>query len=115
MSKPIERARELRRNQTEAEKRIWEKIRNKHLGVTFRRQVPMGPYIADFLCRDLKLVVEIDGGQHAESKKDEARTKYLQGLGFHVVRFWNDEVLSNIEGVVMTLVQTMDDRKTGKI
>jgi very-short-patch-repair endonuclease len=111
----VARAKELRRDQTDAEKRIWEKIRNSHLGMKFRRQAPVGPYVADFLCNDLKLVVEIDGGQHAESKKDEIRTKYLQGLGYHVVRFWNDEVMDNIEGVVDTLASVIEDRKAGKI
>ncbi|MEZ0226737.1 MAG: endonuclease domain-containing protein [Alphaproteobacteria bacterium] len=115
MSKPVDRAKELRHDQTEAEKRIWEKIRNSHLGVKFRRQAPVGTYITDFLCHDLKLVVEIDGGQHAENKRDEVRTKYLRELGFHVVRFWNDEALTNIEGVVDKLARIIEDRKAGRI
>ena len=89
----------MRHEQTEAEKAVWQKLRNSQLGVKFRRQVPVGPYFADFLCAELKLIVEIDGGQHAESEKDAARTEYLTRLGFYVQRYWNSDVMENFDGV----------------
>ena len=110
-SKAVTRARTLRRDQTEPEKRIWERIRNSSLGAKFRRQVPLGPYFADFFCLELKLVVEIDGGQHSESQRDAVRTKYLEGAGFKVVRFWNSEVMESLEGVVAHLEKVIAERR----
>ena len=107
----IDRAKLLRREQTDAEGFFWQKVRSRQLGHKFRRQVPVGIYTVDFLCLELKLVIEIDGGQHAESKKDEVRTEFLNGLGYKVVRFWNNEVLSNIEGVLSTLTLTLSQRE----
>ena len=69
--------------------------------------MPIGPYICDFLCRELKLVVEVDGGQHAESERDVVRTRFLQNEGYRVIRFWNDDVLSNTDGVVMTIAEVV--------
>ena len=97
-------ARELRRNVTDAEKKLWQQLRllkgeNRH----FRRQVPIGKYIADFACYYCKLVVELDGGQHNEPQKllsDQERTNELQKQGFSVIRFWNADVFENLEGVV---------------
>jgi very-short-patch-repair endonuclease len=97
-------ARELRRNVTDAEKKLWQQLRllkdtNRH----FRRQVPIGEYIADFACHRCRLVVELDGGQHSEPEnlaRDQARTEELQKLGYRVVRFWNAEVFENLEGVI---------------
>ena len=98
-------ARALRRQMTEAEKVMWSKLRDRRLdGVKFKRQKPIAGYIVDFVALDLKLVVEIDGGQHAERvEEDAART--LEESGYHVVRFWNHDVLRNIEGVLESLVQ----------
>ncbi|MBD3728923.1 MAG: endonuclease domain-containing protein [Sphingomonadales bacterium] len=95
-----ERARLLRRNMTDAEQRIWQALRNRALaGLKFRRQVPVGPYIVDFQCRDRQLVVEIDGGQHDEME-DAERTAFLRAQGYRVIRFWNHEVLENLDGVL---------------
>ena len=94
-------ARKLRRDQTEAEKLLWSKLRNRQLeGAKFVRQLPVGPYIVDFACRSLMLIVELDGGQHAENRADEQRTSAIENLGYRVIRFWNNDVLANVEGVV---------------
>jgi len=95
------RARELRGNPTEAEKRLWSTLRLKRIdGHRFRRQVPIGPYVVDFACLARRLIIEVDGGQHAgRVTQDDARTAWLERQGFHVLRFWNNEVLGNIEGV----------------
>ena len=102
-----QRRRELRRNQTEAEKTLWAHLRNKQFyGMKFFRQYSIGPYILDFYCPNMKLAVELDGGQHnqSESKEYEAvRTKYLKAQGIEVMRFWNHEVLLDIESVLSGL------------
>ena len=77
------------------------------MGVRFRRQVPIGPYIADFICHELNLIVEVDGGHHSENKKDEERTAFLTKEGFEVLRFWNNEVMDNIEGVAEVLKEKL--------
>lgn len=94
-------AQSLRKEQTEAEKKLWQLLRGKQLGYyKFRRQQPVGNYIADFTCPDKMLVIELDGGQHTEQHVyDEQRTKFLESCGYRVLRFWNTEVLENIEGV----------------
>jgi very-short-patch-repair endonuclease len=86
---------------TEAERRIWQILRSHQMkGYKFRRQVPMGQYIADFVCHEERLIVEIDGGQHDRSSPQEAeRTGFLQNQGYRVLRFWNNEVLANLDGV----------------
>ncbi len=98
-------ARELRRNPTEAEKRLWSKLRAAQLlGHSFRRQEPIGGYVVDFVCYGRKLVVEVDGGQHATRQAhDEERTNWLEAQGFRVIRFWNNEVLGNTEGVLESI------------
>ena len=95
-------ARELRPNQTEAEARLWRVLRDRQLvGAKFRRQAPLGPYIADFACLAAKLIVELDGGQHADNEEADAeRTTWLVGRGFRVLRFWNNDVLANSDGVL---------------
>ena len=100
-------ARKLRSGMTDAERRLWAKIRNKQLGYKFRRQQQIGEYIVDFVCLDRKLIVEIDGGQHAESKKDEVRDKWLAHEGYQVIRFWNNEVSANIRGVLERLKEKL--------
>jgi very-short-patch-repair endonuclease len=94
------RARQLRRNSTEAEKRLWTSLRQSLPGFKWRRQMPVGPYIADFACFAEKLVVELDGGQHAASETDAARTAFLESQGYRVLRFWNNDVLANTDGVL---------------
>lgn len=94
-------ARRLRRDMTEVEKALWSRLRRAQLeGFKFVRQFPLGPYIADFACRSAKLVIELDGGQHADSTTDAARTRLIEAHGYRVIRFWNNDVYSNIEGVL---------------
>ncbi|WP_409363055.1 endonuclease domain-containing protein, partial [Bradyrhizobium lablabi] len=101
---PIRRARRLRANQTEAETVLWNRIRNRQIdGYKFARQVPIGHYIRDFVCRESRMVIEVDGGQHAESAADALRDRYLASEGYRVLRFWNNDVLRNIEGVLITI------------
>lgn len=106
-------ARYLRRNQTNVEKIFWSMLRNRQVsGLKFRRQVPIGNFIVDFVCLDLKFIIELDGGQHAMAvKKDIARTKYLESKGYKVIRFWNNEVIENLEGVFDTLTLALSQRE----
>jgi adenine-specific DNA-methyltransferase len=98
-------AKHLRRNSTDAEHKLWQALRSRQLGnMKFRRQVPVGPYIVDFVCPAAKLVIEIDGGQHAEDiDYDRRRSEFLAGKGYHVIRFWNNEVLGNLDGVYQAI------------
>ena len=100
-----ERARSLRKNLTDAEKRLWSYLRRRQIaGTRFRRQVSIGPYVVDFASHEAKLVIEVDGGQHDLcSAKERARTQRIEQDGFRVIRFWNSEVLGNIEGVVLSI------------
>jgi len=99
------RARTMRGAPTEAELRLWRLLRDRRLiGFKFRRQVPVGPYIVDFLCVSAKLIVEADGSQHAESPRDNVRDAYLASQGWKVLRFWNNEVLRNRQGVLETIL-----------
>ena len=93
------RAKELRNDPTESEKHLWAILRFKGMGVKFRRQAVIGRYIVDFVCYEKKLVIEVDGGQHNQNRKDVLRDKWLKAQGFKVMRFWNNEVLSNLDGV----------------
>ena len=100
------RARAMRGAPTDAELRLWRLLRDRRLsGFKFRRQVPVGPYIVDFLCVGAKLIVEADGSQHAESPRDNVRDAYLESQGWKVLRFWNNEVLQNREGVLETILR----------
>ena len=97
----LTRARDLRRGATDAEKRLWRALRDAFPQAKFRRQVPHGPYFADFLSFSARLIVEADGGQHADATEyDAVRTRYLEAQGYRVLRFWNDDVLSNTDGVL---------------
>ena len=97
----VSRARQLRRDSTDAEKRMWRALRSSLPDLKWRRQMPIGPYFADFACFAQRLVIELDGGQHAEAARyDATRTRFLEGQGYRVMRFWNNEVMGNIEGVV---------------
>jgi very-short-patch-repair endonuclease len=90
---------------TDSELRLWRLLRDRRLsGFKFRRQVPVGPYIVDFLCVGAKLIFEADGSQHAESVRDNVRDAYLANQGWKVLRFWNNEVLQNREGVLETIL-----------
>jgi very-short-patch-repair endonuclease len=102
----VSRARDLRRNATEAEKRLWSGLRQACPGAKFRRQVPIGPYFADFYSFGMRLVVEVDGGQHADTQDyDTARTRFLEQQGLRVIRYWNTDVLANLDGVLADIVQ----------
>ena len=94
-------AKQLRKNTTAAEKQLWQQLRAKQLhGFKFKRQQPIGNYIVDFVCFEKRLVIELDGGQHAEQvDRDAARTQWLEAQGFKVIRFWNNAVLQNLDGV----------------
>ncbi len=108
----IRNARQLRTRQTDAEKRLWQHIRNSQLGYKFRRQHPVFPYIVDFYCPRLKLAVELDGGQHAEQTSyDQRRTQHLRKQGIEVVRFWNNEFLQNTAGALTALTLTLSQRE----
>ena len=106
-------ARGLRRRQTDAEVRLWSRLRNRQLSdLKFRRQVPRGKFIADFLCDESMLILEIDGSQHDVSpNKDEMRTAYLQSLGYLVMRFRNYDVLQNTDRVLDHICAVADKRK----
>ena len=102
-----DKARKLRTNQTDAEAKIWRLVRAKQIeGLKFRRQHPIQQYIVDFICPERKLIIELDGGQHAQAiEYDEKRTQFLESKGYTVIRFWNNEVLTNIEGVYEVLIK----------
>src|SRR6516165_6634756 len=104
-----DRAWTLRRTMTEAERRLWQMLRSRQTqGWRFRRQVPIGRFIADFVCHQARLIVEIDGGQHdPTSEKEASRTRFLEAEGYRVLRFWNNEVLDNREGVRATIADAM--------
>ena len=105
------RAQTLRAVSTEAEKKLWYRLRDHRLGgAKFVRQTPIGPYYADFVCRACKLVVELDGSQHADSAHDDKRDVTLIALGYRVLRFWNADVLSSIDDVCETIVAAVEGR-----
>ena len=98
-------ARKLRNDPTEAEKHLWCVLRSRNLGVKFRRQAIIGPYIVDFVCFERKLVIEVDGGQHDQSWRDIPRDEWLRGQGFEILRFWNHDVLGNRDEVLQKIVE----------
>ncbi|MGH9443685.1 MAG: endonuclease domain-containing protein [Thermoanaerobaculia bacterium] len=108
------RANGMRREETEAEKILWDALRSRNLAdAKFRRQQLFGPYIADFYCHERRLVIEVDGAAHGKSdvrEYDELRTQYLQSLGLRVLRFWNAEVLQNLESVLATIERELEPR-----
>ncbi|MES3027057.1 MAG: endonuclease domain-containing protein [Pseudomonadota bacterium] len=101
------RARALRVNQTRVEARLWAALRDRRLGGwKWRRQVPLGPFIADFVCAELMLIVELDGGQHFEAAPyDARRTGYLESLGYRVLRFWNSVLIEDSDAVCDTILR----------
>ena len=101
-----------REDPTPAEVKLWSRIRNDQLGVTFRRQHAVGNYVPDFCSPKAKLIIELDGSQHLEQEEyDEERTKYLESQGYKVIRFWNNDVMNNIEGVILTIVHALEDKE----
>ena len=104
-----QRARRLRRNSTDAELKLWNRLRSRSiLGFKFVRQEPIGPYIVDFACRERRLIVELDGSQHADSMRDVVRDRWLAQQGYHVLRFWNNDVMVNMEGVLETIAMVLN-------
>ena len=102
--KTVRIARTVRVNQTDSETALWNRIRNRQIdGHKFVRQVPILGYICDFVCRERRLIIEVDGGQHNESAADAIRDRRLMDEGYRVLRFWNNDVLGNTEGVLMTI------------
>ena len=103
-------ARLLRKNMTDAERRLWYKLRYRQLGHKFRRQSPIGRYIVDFVCFEKKLVVELDGGPHSQKvDKDELRSDWLRSQGFRVLRFWNHEVFEDLDPVLEVIWSALQD------
>ncbi len=107
-------ARNLRKNQTDAEQILWLQLRAKRfLNYKFRRQFPIEPYIVDFVCLDLKLIIELDGSQHQEQQEyDLERTEFLTQRGFKVIRFWNNAIFNNLDGVLESLRLQVESQKT---
>lgn len=105
MNNKTQISRKLRKNLTEAEKYLWYMLRAENLGVKFRHQTPIGNFIVDFVCYEKKIIIELDGGQHYESTNDLVRDKWLKSEGFKVLRFWNNEVLENRDGVVLKIIE----------
>lgn len=100
------RATELRLRSTDAEKLLWQRLRRKQIrNLRFRRQVPLGPYIADFACVEKKLIIEIDGSQHANSSHDAIRDAYLRKRGYRVLRLWSNDVLLCMDSVVQSIYE----------
>jgi crossover junction endodeoxyribonuclease RuvC len=101
-------ARALRRRSTEAEKLVWQTLRSHQAGAKFRRQQPIEGYVVDFVSFEHRLIIEIDGGQHADADEYEtARTRYLEANGFRILRFWNSDVMANAEGVFERIVEEL--------
>ncbi len=107
----VDHARQLRSNMTDAEKKLWYHLRRENIaGCKFRRQHPLGPYIVDFVCLEKKLILEVDGSQHAEVMIEDAkRTEYLARTGHKVLRFWNNEVMENMEGVLQKIRMELEE------
>jgi very-short-patch-repair endonuclease len=104
-------ARTLRKNMTGAERVMWNHLKGRALnGYRFNRQVEIGPFIADFLCREIKVVVEIDGPSHSGKTTDQLRTAYLEERGYVVFRAWNNEIYSNLDGVLKGLLLVLESR-----
>jgi very-short-patch-repair endonuclease len=105
---PSQKARQLRQRSTDAERRMWSALRDRRLSrYKFRRQHPIGDFIVDFACTEHRIVIELDGGQHSDSTIDARRTTWLEREGWRVVRFWNNEVLTNINGVIETVLRLL--------
>ncbi len=104
-------AKRLRSNPTDAEQRLWSRLRRRQIdGFRFRRQVPIDHYVVDFACLEARLIIEVDGGQHAmNEQRDATRTRWLEANDFRVLRFWNNDVLANTEGVIERIREALND------
>ena len=104
------KARDLRKYPTKAERVLWSHLRDRQLaGCKFRRQVPLGSYVVDFVCFEHRLVIEIDGGHHGEQfDRDRERSEWLESRGFRVLRFWNNEVLGQLDGVAQAILDAVE-------
>lgn len=105
-----ELARALRKQMTPEERMLWKRLARNQLGVAFRRQEPMRPYIADFVCFEKRLMIELDGSQHASSEHDKARDAYFEERGYKTLRFWNWEVRNNMQGVLEVIRRALEER-----
>ena len=109
-------ARSLRHNSTDAERLLWQRLRNRQLaGLKFRRQEPIGSFVVDFFCLERNLIIEVDGGQHAATeaqKRDAARTTWLEARSYRVIRFWNNDVIQNIEAVLDAILRASKETKS---
>ena len=109
--KTMNTAGKLRKESTPAERKLWSRIRNDQLGVTFRRQHAVGVYIPDFCSPKAKLIIELDGSQHLEQEAyDQERTKYFESLGYKVIRFWNNDIMKDLKSVILAIIHAMEDR-----
>ena len=109
-----DRARRLRSESTDAARKMWSRLRNRQLGPTFRREYSVGPYFADFCSLEALLIIEVDGGHHDEPHQrryDEERTRYLEGAGFRVIRFWDPEVLKETDSVIDQIRSALGQRE----
>lgn len=107
-------SRNLRRHNTEAESFVWQQLRNKKIGYKFFRQYVINDkYIVDFVCRERKIIIECDGGQHCDSVKDMERDTYLQKEGYTILRFWNNDILSNWQGCLHRIKQYLEIEDVG--
>ena len=104
------RARRLRHDATDAERRLWYRLRARQIdGAKFVRQDPIGPYVVDFVCRECKLIIEVDGGQHATDPRDAVREGWLVDRGYRILRFWNNDVLANTDGVLEAIAAALSE------
>ncbi len=101
-------AKRMRREPTDAERKVWSIVRARRLGAKFRRQEQIGDYIVDFVCFEARLIVEADGSQHADSVTDARRTPWLEAQGFRILRFWNNDILHNPESVARTILAALN-------
>jgi very-short-patch-repair endonuclease len=93
----------LRTSMTDAERKLWRALRARNIGAKFRRQVPLGPYIVDFVCFETKVIIEVDGSQHADNARDAVRDRYFAERGYRVLRFWNGDVLTSLDAVLLQI------------
>ena len=108
--KTMNLAGKFRKDPTPAERKLWSRICDEQLGVKFRRQHAVGNFIPDFVCIEKKLILELDGSHHLEQKEyDEERTKFLEAEGYRVIRFWNNNVMKNMDGVILSIIQAIED------
>jgi very-short-patch-repair endonuclease len=114
MNGDVGRAKRLRRNQTDAERVLWFQLRGRRLrGLKFKRQVPIDRYIVDFCCEEARLIIEVDGGQHAtRTAEDLNRSKIFEAMGYLVLRFWNNDVLQNLDGVLEEILNTLEQHQS---